>query len=69
MEATLLLWVVGASLVAYVLTGGADFGAGVWDLLASGPRREAQRKGRGLARRQGLRRPSGFRRAGGEWAA
>jgi cytochrome d ubiquinol oxidase subunit II len=44
MEATLLLWVVGASLVAYVLTGGADFGAGVWDLLASGPRRAAQRK-------------------------
>jgi cytochrome d ubiquinol oxidase subunit II len=28
---------------AYVLTGGADFGGGVWDLLASGPRREAQR--------------------------
>src|SRR5687768_2060141 len=44
MEATLLSWVVGAALVAYVLTGGADFGAGVWDLLASGPRRDAQRK-------------------------
>jgi cytochrome d ubiquinol oxidase subunit II len=28
---------------AYVLMGGADFGAGVWDLLASGPRRERQR--------------------------
>ena len=31
------------ALNAYVLTGGADFGGGVWDLLASGPRREAQR--------------------------
>ncbi|MEP7344836.1 MAG: cytochrome d ubiquinol oxidase subunit II [Gemmatimonadaceae bacterium] len=29
---------------AYALTGGADFGGGFWDLLASGPRREAQRK-------------------------
>jgi len=44
MEATFLLWVIGAALVAYVLTGGADFGAGVWDLLAGGPRRDAQRK-------------------------
>jgi cytochrome d ubiquinol oxidase subunit II len=26
-----------------VLTGGADFGGGVWDLLATGPRKEAQR--------------------------
>ncbi len=31
------------SLNAYVLLGGADFGGGVWDLLASGPRRERQR--------------------------
>lgn len=31
------------ALNAYVLMGGADFGGGVWDLLASGPRREAQR--------------------------
>jgi cytochrome bd ubiquinol oxidase subunit II len=29
---------------AYVLTGGADFGGGIWDLLASGPRREDQRR-------------------------
>jgi cytochrome d ubiquinol oxidase subunit II len=43
MEAALLSWVVGAALVAYVLTGGADFGAGVWDLLARGPRAVAQR--------------------------
>ena len=31
------------ALNAYVLTGGADFGGGVWDLFARGPRREAQR--------------------------
>src|SRR3982750_4865921 len=31
------------ALNAYVLMGGADFGGGVWDLLASGPRREQQR--------------------------
>ena len=31
------------ALNAYALMGGADFGGGVWDLLASGPRRDAQR--------------------------
>jgi cytochrome d ubiquinol oxidase subunit II len=31
------------ALSAYMITGGADFGGGVWDLLASGPRREEQR--------------------------
>ena len=31
------------ALVAYVLLAGADFGGGIWDLLASGPRRQAQR--------------------------
>jgi cytochrome bd ubiquinol oxidase subunit II len=31
------------ALNAYVLTGGADFGGGVWDLCAGGPRAEAQR--------------------------
>lgn len=31
------------SLTAYVLFGGADFGGGVWDMLASGPRRLQQR--------------------------
>jgi cytochrome d ubiquinol oxidase subunit II len=30
------------ALTIYALTGGADFGAGVWDLLASGPRAPAQ---------------------------
>jgi cytochrome d ubiquinol oxidase subunit II len=34
--------VMGAALNAYVLTGGADFGGGVWDLFASGPRRDRQ---------------------------
>ena len=29
---------------AYVLMGGADLGSGVWDLLASGPRRAEQRQ-------------------------
>src|SRR5271167_2449972 len=41
-----LLFVCGALLVAltiYVLTGGADYGGGVWDRLASGPRAAAQR--------------------------
>jgi cytochrome d ubiquinol oxidase subunit II len=36
-------WVVVVALNAYVLFGGADFGGGVWDLFASGPRRERQR--------------------------
>jgi cytochrome bd ubiquinol oxidase subunit II len=31
------------ALNAYALTGGADFGGGVWDLLATGPRKEQQR--------------------------
>lgn len=31
------------SITAYVLLAGADFGGGVWDLLASGPRRKQQR--------------------------
>lgn len=31
-------------LLVYALLGGADFGGGVWDLLASGPRAQAQRK-------------------------
>ena len=41
-----LFLVCGALLVAltiYVLTGGADYGGGVWDLLAGGPRANAQR--------------------------
>lgn len=34
---------VGAGLIAYAVLGGADFGGGVWDLLARGPRMEQQR--------------------------
>jgi cytochrome d ubiquinol oxidase subunit II len=32
------------SLILYTLLGGADFGGGMWDLLAWGPRAEKQRK-------------------------
>jgi cytochrome d ubiquinol oxidase subunit II len=32
-----------AALVFYVLLAGADFGAGLWDLLSNGPLKEAQR--------------------------
>lgn len=32
------------ALTAYALLGGADFGGGVWDLVASGPRKEQQRR-------------------------
>jgi cytochrome bd ubiquinol oxidase subunit II len=40
-----LLWVaIGAGLVLYALTGGPDLGAGVWSLLARGPRKVAQRE-------------------------
>jgi cytochrome d ubiquinol oxidase subunit II len=35
---------VMAALVAYALLAGADFGGGIWDLFAKGPRRDAQRK-------------------------
>ncbi|MBC8068376.1 MAG: cytochrome d ubiquinol oxidase subunit II [Deltaproteobacteria bacterium] len=41
--AMLLAWVIALALVAYVLTAGADFGAGLWDLLAIGPRAQRQR--------------------------
>jgi cytochrome d ubiquinol oxidase subunit II len=40
----LLAALLAASLNAYVLFGGADFGGGVWDLLASGPRKGRQRE-------------------------
>jgi cytochrome d ubiquinol oxidase subunit II len=35
--------VAGIAMSLYAVLGGADFGGGVWDLLASGPRRTAQR--------------------------
>ncbi len=37
-----LAGVLLVALTCYALLGGADFGAGVWDLLAFGPRRQAQ---------------------------
>ena len=36
--------VIVAALMLYLLLAGADFGGGVWDLLAFGPRRGQQRK-------------------------
>jgi len=36
--------VLVVALVVYTLTGGADYGGGVWDLLATGRRRRAQRQ-------------------------
>jgi len=33
----------GIAMVLYAVLGGADFGGGVWDLLATGPRAQAQR--------------------------
>jgi cytochrome d ubiquinol oxidase subunit II len=36
--------IIVLALNAYVLTGGADYGGGVWDLLASGERRVQQRE-------------------------
>ncbi|MFO0576762.1 MAG: cytochrome d ubiquinol oxidase subunit II [Polyangia bacterium] len=42
--ATLTAGILGAALLFYALTGGADFGGGVFDLLASGPRKAAQRR-------------------------
>ncbi len=34
---------IGLGMTLYLLLGGADFGGGMWDLLASGPTRERQR--------------------------
>jgi cytochrome d ubiquinol oxidase subunit II len=48
MDAPVLALVVAGLIMvavnAYVVLGGADFGAGVWDLLARGPRAAAQRE-------------------------
>jgi cytochrome d ubiquinol oxidase subunit II len=40
----LLAFIMLLSLVLYVLLGGADFGGGLWDLFARGPRADAQRR-------------------------
>ncbi len=42
--ALVLAGAVVVALNAYVLFGGADFGGGVWDLFAAGPRRHRQRE-------------------------
>ncbi|MFG3436558.1 cytochrome d ubiquinol oxidase subunit II [Nonomuraea sp. NPDC047897] len=42
--AEIMLAVMWVGLTAYVLFGGADFGAGVWDLLAGGAERGARRR-------------------------
>lgn len=42
--ADVLAALLALSLNAYVLLGGADFGGGVWDLLATGPRTGRQRE-------------------------
>jgi cytochrome d ubiquinol oxidase subunit II len=42
--ADLLAGTIFVSLAAYALLAGADFGGGVWDLFATGPRKERQRE-------------------------
>ena len=40
------IWIAGVmliSLIIYMLTGGADFGGGIWDLFATGKRAKSQR--------------------------
>jgi len=43
-EAMLIAGVILIALNGYMLLAGADFGGGVWDLLASGQRRDRQRE-------------------------
>jgi cytochrome d ubiquinol oxidase subunit II len=42
-SADVIAGVILVALIAYVMLAGADFGGGVWDLLAGGPRRDRQR--------------------------
>lgn len=44
MTPELVFALMGIALGVYLLTGGADFGGGMWDLFARGPHAEAQRK-------------------------
>ena len=41
--AYVVLTILWLSLIAYAVLGGADFGSGIWDFLASGPLAERQR--------------------------
>jgi cytochrome d ubiquinol oxidase subunit II len=43
-SAELIWFVLGAGVVAYALTAGADFGGGIWHLVARGGRGPAQRR-------------------------
>jgi cytochrome d ubiquinol oxidase subunit II len=43
-SAEALWFVLAAGVVAYALTAGADFGGGIWHLVARGPRAAAQRR-------------------------
>ena len=43
LELTIAICIVG-SLILYAIMGGADFGGGMWDLLAFGPRAARQRQ-------------------------
>lgn len=47
--AILDLLIVWFALIAYAVFGGADFGGGIWDLLARGPRADKQRQAISLA--------------------
>jgi cytochrome bd ubiquinol oxidase subunit II len=40
----LLACIMMAAFVLYVLLAGADYGAGLWDLLSSGPSKEGQKE-------------------------
>ena len=42
--AELVLGVMFVGLIAYALFGGADFGAGIWDLLAGGTKRGSRHR-------------------------
>jgi cytochrome d ubiquinol oxidase subunit II len=41
---TVVAALAGAALIAYAVLGGADFGGGIWDLFARGPRAARQRR-------------------------
>ncbi|MGH7869828.1 MAG: cytochrome d ubiquinol oxidase subunit II [Candidatus Dormibacteraceae bacterium] len=43
-QATVIVAILWLSLTAYAVLAGADFGGGVWDMLAGGPRAEEQRR-------------------------
>ncbi|HEX6991844.1 MAG TPA: cytochrome d ubiquinol oxidase subunit II, partial [Gemmatimonadales bacterium] len=42
--AEMVAGLMAGALVLYALLGGADYGGGVWDLLATGPRAREQRR-------------------------